>query len=283
MTNIVPFGKYRGQPVEALAADRDYCDWLMGQAWFRERYGNVYTLIINNFAEPSETPEHNALQARFLDQDFCRRLLRALLWEPIASPLEFAREMTRKNFCRRIYARDYRLEGIEKEVAEGKKYQAQGWPDPGDHNSPFAWGNKESRIEKLREFEQALADAQTEIANARAPNLTIKTEFEVGGWDVVITAQADGYYISPGDKTFLIEVKPSLGDDYPAILRQMKAYRRPSYPQTAALLVFDQFSARGASIEQVRAIFAASGLSMLAISEIEQVSKSSYVSAPLTH
>jgi hypothetical protein len=90
MTNIVPFGKYRGQPVEALAADRDYCDWLMGQAWFHERYGNVYTLIANNFAEPSETPEHNALQARFLDQDFCRRLLRALPWEPIASPLEFA-------------------------------------------------------------------------------------------------------------------------------------------------------------------------------------------------
>jgi hypothetical protein len=29
VSNIVPFGKYRGQPVEALAADRDYCDWLV--------------------------------------------------------------------------------------------------------------------------------------------------------------------------------------------------------------------------------------------------------------
>ena len=47
MSNIVPFGKYKGQPVEVLAGDRAYCDWLTGQAWFRERYGNVYTLIVN--------------------------------------------------------------------------------------------------------------------------------------------------------------------------------------------------------------------------------------------
>jgi len=26
MSNIVPFGKYRGQPIEALAADHAYCD-----------------------------------------------------------------------------------------------------------------------------------------------------------------------------------------------------------------------------------------------------------------
>jgi len=40
--NIVPFGKCRGQPVEALAADRDYCDWLVTERWFRERYGCLY-------------------------------------------------------------------------------------------------------------------------------------------------------------------------------------------------------------------------------------------------
>src|SRR5215472_15849134 len=65
-------------PVEALAADRAYCDWLVNQDWFRERYANVYTLIINNFGEPSETPEHNALQARFLDDGFQRAVLAIL-------------------------------------------------------------------------------------------------------------------------------------------------------------------------------------------------------------
>jgi hypothetical protein len=56
MSEIVPFGKYRGQPIEALAADRGYCDWLMSQTWFRERYGAFYTLIINNFSERNITP-----------------------------------------------------------------------------------------------------------------------------------------------------------------------------------------------------------------------------------
>jgi hypothetical protein len=64
-------GEYRGQPIETLAADRGYCDWLMSQAWFRERYGAFYTFIINNFSEPSDTSEHNVLQTRFLDDGVC--------------------------------------------------------------------------------------------------------------------------------------------------------------------------------------------------------------------
>jgi hypothetical protein len=83
MSEIVPFGKYKGQPVEVLANDRGYLDWLTAQAWFRERYAGIYTLIVNNFGEPTETPEHNALQARFLDEDFCRGLLAALKWQPV--------------------------------------------------------------------------------------------------------------------------------------------------------------------------------------------------------
>jgi len=46
MSNIA-VRQYRGQPIEALAADHTYCDWLMSQAWLRERYGAVYTLIVN--------------------------------------------------------------------------------------------------------------------------------------------------------------------------------------------------------------------------------------------
>jgi hypothetical protein len=54
MSEVVPFGKYKGQPIEVLANDRGYLDWLTAQSWFRERYAGIYTLIINNFGEPSE-------------------------------------------------------------------------------------------------------------------------------------------------------------------------------------------------------------------------------------
>ena len=34
---LVPFGKYRGQPVEVLNNDPDYVEWLRGQSWFAKR------------------------------------------------------------------------------------------------------------------------------------------------------------------------------------------------------------------------------------------------------
>jgi len=70
MQDLVPFGKYKGQPLEVIATDRGYCDWLLAQAWFVQRYPQLHTLVINNFGEPSETPEHNALQLRLLDDRF---------------------------------------------------------------------------------------------------------------------------------------------------------------------------------------------------------------------
>jgi hypothetical protein len=76
---MVPFGKYKGQPVEIMAADADYCEWLTAQPWFRERYGNVYNTIINYGTEPQDSPEHNEMQARFLDDEWCLKLAAALV------------------------------------------------------------------------------------------------------------------------------------------------------------------------------------------------------------
>jgi Exodeoxyribonuclease X-like C-terminal len=71
---IVPFGKYKGQPVEAvLAADPGYCDWLTGQPWVRDRYVNVYNVLIAH-GEQQDSPEHNQMQARFLDDAWCLAL-----------------------------------------------------------------------------------------------------------------------------------------------------------------------------------------------------------------
>ena len=77
-TEIIPFGKYKGQPVEVLSQDKQYLDWLMQQDWFNTRYASIKTLIINNFREPSETPEHNKIQAMFTDSAFCFDFIRSI-------------------------------------------------------------------------------------------------------------------------------------------------------------------------------------------------------------
>src|SRR6266403_3981777 len=78
-TDLVPIGKYKGQPVTALAQDRSYCDWLTQQSWFVQKFPELHTLIINNFGEPTETPDHNRLQLRFLDPVFVAKCSRVIL------------------------------------------------------------------------------------------------------------------------------------------------------------------------------------------------------------
>jgi hypothetical protein len=78
-TDLVPFGKHKGQPLTVLAQDRDYCDWLLQQSWFMQRFPELHTIVINNFGEPNETPEHNRLQLRFLDPVFVAKCSRAIL------------------------------------------------------------------------------------------------------------------------------------------------------------------------------------------------------------
>lgn len=73
--DIVPFGKYKDKPVEIMAADRQYVEWLIQQPWFKDRYGNIYNVVINYQAEPTETPEHNKIQMLFLNEGFVHNFL----------------------------------------------------------------------------------------------------------------------------------------------------------------------------------------------------------------
>ena len=45
MGKLVPFGKYRGQPVERLIEDQGYCDWLMQQDWFGQKNPELRMLV----------------------------------------------------------------------------------------------------------------------------------------------------------------------------------------------------------------------------------------------
>jgi hypothetical protein len=72
---LIPFGKYKGQPLEAIQSDKQYIDWLLAQSWFKEKHEDIYTIIINNFQEPADTPLHNAMQMKFLNDDYVINLL----------------------------------------------------------------------------------------------------------------------------------------------------------------------------------------------------------------
>ena len=149
---IIPFGKYKGNHLaQVYAEDEDYLIWCQSQPWFKEKYSNIYNIVINQNNKSnntSKTPEHNKIQNLFLDKQLCKKL-------------------------------------IEKNQKIEEKYM-------------------------------------------------IKTEFESKfNWDVLIKYYTYNklYY---GDKNSIdessetkifIEIKPTLGDDYPNVLRKMKMQR----------------------------------------------------------
>jgi len=86
-------------------------------------------------------------------------------------------------------------------------------------------------------------------------------EFEVRGWDVELKHEPRIY----------IELKPIVGDDYPAILRTMKL-RATRYGTSPRALVVDCFDAEGASLDDVKWLFGQSGIVVRTMAEIRAAS-----------
>lgn len=219
--DLIPFGKYRGQPLATLAADKQYAEWLTGQPWFRERYSSLYTVVINNFTQSDDSPEHNVLQARFLDKNFCRAFLSlaARAW-PITRAKRIAAEI------------------------EGK------WP-------------------QSKEDKEALSRL-TRIANNDHCVTEISARFEVKGIDVCLSALCcieEDYPPSAWrglEVEKRVEIKPVVGDDYPTVLRQMKAIG-------ADTLYLNSYNGEGITQEQLIQIFENEAINVIFQRDVERL------------
>jgi hypothetical protein len=216
---IVPFGKYKGQPVDVLAQDTAYCEWLSQQDWFRSRYTAIHTLIINHFAAPAETPEHNALQALFTDDAWIARFLRDKLLALTADLKQF----------------------LHKEADRARDVGFQRW-------LPTA----EVRADWRVEFEQAGVDV---TVTGRTTLIGPPREDLNAGW-LQEFQTSDGFQ-------YRIECKPSLGDDYPAVLRQMRATN-----SNVLFLGADGYQGQGASLSQVQQIFQSAHIEIIRLADV---------------
>lgn len=188
MSNLIPFGKYRGQPIEAIAEDRQYIEWLAQQSWFRDKHAHLYSIVINNFCEPSDTPEHNELQAKFLDPEFRFRFAYAVsrrLRSYLIDEHHYYDELSR---C--VHASLSRI--TKPEIR---------YPDS-DQLSCETSGLK---------FEET-----------KGVDVSFAVSFGWGHYIDVSLRNIIWICSEMNRLRFAIEVKPEVGDDYPAIIRQMK-------------------------------------------------------------
>jgi hypothetical protein len=207
------FGKYKGRSLsEVMARDPQYLQWLTGQAWFVNKYESL-AVTINNFgAVPEETPEHNKMQMRFLDEGYRVALAAAI--------------------------------GL---LEEQRVALTQSKYTPPADKAKIATGEAEwvVRAHKL-EFETPLGDVVFQV-------------------DTIIEPRPQKY--DNNERTpIAVEIKPSMGDDFPAVLRQMK--RQYTYSNRQILLI-REYAGSGATLEQVRKAFAANGVTLVLANEVE--------------
>jgi len=249
---IVPFGKYKGEPLAVLRRDRDYVDWLAAQDGIRKQYPWIFNVTINNGSAAANTPEHNRYQAMFLDQefagdvfDFChggariRDVLRerAGCFEPLVRDQMKIIEDMRKPWM---------LVSLElsPEEAEARAVEAQRVIDEEiqpKHNAEL------SREVTREELSKVTVEFEVPMRVQDGYNRTRMT----GPADVQLKWY--GYVVR-------IEIKPDMGDDYPAVLREMRASH-------CNVLYLVNYNGAGATLDQVKRMFEASDILIVEHSE----------------
>lgn len=206
MSEMIPFGKYKGQPIEVLEHDPQYADWLAQQDWVKDRYPQIVNIIINKFGENEETPDHNAMQAKFMDRRYC-----ALAADTID-----------------IFEPDTR------------------WPDTVGIGLSRELPGKRPR--EITDVSQVICEV---------------VHFERNAIDVTFAA----LHLHPRVNEIVwavikAELKPSVGDDYPAVLRQMRNNRSNT-------LVYGTYTGKGVDEQTFRKFFETQQIRVIKESEID--------------
>lgn len=194
---VLTFGKHKGSTVaELLARDPAYAEWIVNQGWVAERFAELHAAIMARGAAPDDSPEHNQIQGRFLDRQFCLAFLKAA--DPV---LEYS-------------------------------------------------------TTRFGEWFASLAEKTT---------FKTQVSFEDRGIDVKLWFGSDAHLHHgkwSAEAMIGIEIKPSLGDDFPSVMRQMSLLG-------CRYLVVAEYTGRGVSSLQLREMFQANGITIIFMREIE--------------
>src|SRR6266702_1847298 len=290
---IVPFGKYKGQPAELLLADTDYCEWLTAQPWFRDRFRNVYNLIINHGGERQDSPEHNQMHAAFLDDQWCFAL--ADLLRPgmkHAYSTAAARKLLDHSPRYQKFQECVELETHTAGICD-RLFEDHGWDvvfgiDPAaiethrirlvpplppctcrcDHSDCHSEAKcHDGGMLWCRHADCAKDKRNIDAASHCTKGCYWKDDRQLTYDERTWLKNIDNWFQPVYAGTVLAELKPDLGDDYPAVLRQVNGYPHDGRHSKRCVVV-RRYAFEHVTWDQVQRIFAASGITLLIESEI---------------
>jgi hypothetical protein len=306
------------------------------------RYPELHTLTINNFGEPSETPEHNRLQLRFLDAHFlaqCSRLLleafpskdvtvsnhflpmptpvfeedgidvwwRLTPWdcretthaEETPSELQLRYTQEHKALLREFCGDAHWLTTMqEMYFNQGQSVWSQAIKEAQEayHAITTQYNIQVARLspgaghieaaQHLKALFQPQWDAAKRARQEAETACMHEAKAAMEGLEVRWAA-AKPFFMNRVTTTvvcpipdaninsrpaFAIECKPSLGDDYPAVLRFLKSLAgqtRHKIQNCRKAVIIERFAAQGGTLAQVKTFFRQSEILLLTVEEIE--------------
>lgn len=241
---IVPFGKYKGKPIELLLKDEEYAKWLAAQDWVQQKFQKMYTIIIHNYhPEQAHSPEHNKMQIKYLSDDYCLKIPYILTDRSL-----FKYGST--HFVENV------LPMLREMKSEGK--------------------NIKDLIDELKRHIERDIVTITERKYERANDAEYTVESGYGH----IMGATDSMYYRYRDffekfwknsffKELRIELKPTIGDDYPAVLRQINNSK-------SNVLIVREYNGTSVPWEDVKSFFQSQKIKVLMEDDIENESLPAY-------
>lgn len=263
---VMPFGKYKGTPIaEVVASDPGYIDWAMAQENIREKIGSIVVNIIHatpTGAAASETPQHNLMQAEYFSEAAVSAVLRVLG----LSETPVMRAATGQELLDHWKATGTHIDRYEWNRSQREQYwgRVKVW-DGSKHIERLMTDEEKTALEEKIKASTYTGKVPTERTSYHVADLTI----ELAGWDIVAHFRA-----KENSGRIGLELKPSIGDDYPAVLRQVTTRTKNSaqYSRLAlneVVVVYNRYTG-SVLIDTVVKMFKASGVRLISHSDVEK-------------
>jgi hypothetical protein len=292
-TNELPtvdFGKYKNKSVIDLMQDKNYCDWAIKNGVIsNNKRANIYNIIISGKLPNTDnpTPEHNKLQNLFLNTEFRNNIklikfpenTEKKLYKLHNSTVEFEAMgnwdvLLEVKFTKYVEKENY----LFYQISVNSPYCS----NTGIDKFFFAhtWCEYQTTFQKLK-------DRMLTKYVANFESLKEKVIQDYDNWikkercgDNDIIKKNDKEFIKTGEfksKYCFIEIKTSVGDDYPCILRKMSTQieltkKTPEYRRVhgtvAFILLIDKFESKSTSVKELRTIFYMKGIRVTFFNEL---------------
>jgi len=271
----VTFGKkYYGKPVTEMLADQSYIDWANGQPGLKEKITLVVNQYISNNSNASATPDHNRLQNQFLDKTVQKKLLYKIC-PSIPKMFQQLDELYKLPEYKQLFGETKFKTYYKKwEFAVEWKYN---WDVAlfinldSDNDLYFNTSCKDIEIKKT---------VETRFNSIK--NISI-ARYTSAGYNMI------DFRFRDVNRKILCELKPTLGDDYPDVLRKMRKqievteayfvsndksidpqdrHKRTECNYGIYVLIIGEFKAESATKEQLIEIFNTANIKVIFMSDL---------------